>query len=74
LFVSADREGFLGRLRTLRVRDEADEWRLRLRPRERSVVDVTVAATLDASGRVLLMLTPMSAAGTARSAPDPAVS
>jgi PAS domain S-box-containing protein len=69
LFLSADREGFLTRLRGLRPGDHVEEWRVRLRPRERSVVDVTIAATLDASGRALLMLIPArSVPGTAHRA------
>jgi PAS domain S-box-containing protein len=74
LFVSADREGFLGRLRKLRPRENADEWRVRLRPRERSVVDVTIAATLDGSGRVLLILIPCDEAESTAHALDVTVS
>jgi PAS domain S-box-containing protein len=70
LFLSADREGFLARLRGLRPGEHVEEWRVRLRPRERSVVDVTIAATLDTTGRALLMLIPPRALPASPDAAD----
>jgi PAS domain-containing protein len=58
LFVAADRDGFLQRIRHLPAEATPERWNAALRPRERSAVQCVIVAAPDPEGRVLLMVLP----------------
>ena len=58
VYLGGERELFLDRLRRLDQRPDADRWSTRLRPRERSVVEAVLTASMDPDGRVLMMVQP----------------
>jgi len=62
LFLSAERDAFVDRLRHLQASDGAQRWTAHMRPRERSAVECAFVAVSDPDGRVLLMLVPGSVA------------
>ena len=70
LFLAADREGFVQRIRDLRTDDASARWTATIRPRERSAVECVFVAAPDPDRRILLMLMPGAAVEVATDVPD----
>ena len=61
MFIAADRQEFLERVARLSSKEQPERWNASLRPRERSLIPITLVAYRDSANRVVVMLLPRDA-------------